>query len=757
MSRSERRMLEPLDRLHRRDLNQHPSEEMQTCELAQSRRSLMKRTTLNFANLTLALTLIALLLPFNLQAQQSSGQSAVAGTMVPRLMRFSGVVPGAGEGEQSGVMGIEFALYAEATGGSPLWMETQNVRPDASGHYSVLLGSTTVEGLPANVFTSEQAHWVGVRISGQEEQPRVMLLAVPYALKAADAETIGGLPPSAFMLAPVSGSTTVINQTSSSTTEPPPASSNVTTTGGTVNAIPLFSTTTNIQNSILTQTATTAINVAGKLNLPALGLATATAGKNSRPEAFVASAFNSGTATAVPQTFVLQAEPAGNNTATASGTLNLLHATGTATPTETGLKISSTGLITFATGQKFPGTGAVTGVTAGADLTGGGTSGNVTLNVDTTKVPLLAAANTFTGNQSITGNLTASGSVNALSGSFNGASTSTTYLLNVTQTSNSAQAMYVNSAGLGVYSYAANGDGLDSVSDVTYGVLGVTHSNNSPYPEAGVYGAADEAGNYGVLAYNYSTAGQGLWAETVGTAFSQNAGSDAVHGIAHSNAGSGVAGFNDAAGGIAVYGQELAGGGSYAGRFDGNVWVNGNLSKNGGSFKIDHPLDPSNKYLYHSFVESPDMKNIYDGVAVLDANGEAVVTMPEWFDALNRDFRYQLTCIGGFAPVYISEEVANNHFKVSGGQAGMKVSWQVTGTRQDAWANAHRIPVEEIKPNDERGTYLHPELFGAPETSAVGWGRYRFANNTRQRPPRIPSRSRIAHESVPQQTVPAKP
>src|SRR5207253_937342 len=98
----------------------------------------------------------------------------------------------------------------------------------------------------------------------------------------------------------------------------------------------------------------------------------------------------------------------------------------------------------------------------------------------------------------------------------------------------------------------------------------------------------------------------------------------------------------------------------------GDLVVSGNLSKGGGSFKIDHPLDPENKYLYHSFVESPDMKNIYDGVAVLDAKGESVVELPDWFEALNRDFRYTLTCIGGFAPVYIAEKVAKNRFKIAG-------------------------------------------------------------------------------------------
>ncbi|KPL03678.1 MAG: hypothetical protein AMJ73_05825 [candidate division Zixibacteria bacterium SM1_73] len=84
------------------------------------------------------------------------------------------------------------------------------------------------------------------------------------------------------------------------------------------------------------------------------------------------------------------------------------------------------------------------------------------------------------------------------------------------------------------------------------------------------------------------------------------------------------------------------------------------MSKGGGGFKIDHPLDPQNKYLYHSFVESPDMKNVYDGVVVLDANGQAVVELPYYFGAVNKDFRYQLTCIGGFAPVYIAEEMSGS-------------------------------------------------------------------------------------------------
>jgi trimeric autotransporter adhesin len=98
--------------------------------------------------------------------------------------------------------------------------------------------------------------------------------------------------------------------------------------------------------------------------------------------------------------------------------------------------------------------------------------------------------------------------------------------------------------------------------------------------------------------------------------------------------------------------------------------------------------------------------------------------MPEYFGVLNRDFRYQLTCIGGFAPVFIAEEISNNQFKIGGGRAGMKVSWQVTGVRQDAWANAHRMPVEQVKNVKERGFYLAPELFGAPKEKRLIWARH---------------------------------
>jgi hypothetical protein len=379
------------------------------------------------------LLLACCVLPVN--AQQPAAASA--NVAVPPMVNFSGVLTEANGKLHTGTVGVTFYLYKDSQGGAPLWMETQNVQVDKAGHYTAALGSTTSEGLPAAVFASGEARWLGVEAQGLAEQPRVLLVAVPYAMKAADAETVGGMPPSAFVLAaPVSSSATM-NGAGVSNPNPgpfdvlPPATSNVTTTGGTVNAVPLWTKKTNIQSSAISQTgsgttakigigtsapATTldvkgAETVRGALTLPATGTATATAGKNSQPQDFVASSFSSSTSTAVSQKFRWQGEPAANNTANPSGTLNLLYGLGATTPSETGLKLSSKGVFTFASGQTFPGTGTITGVTAGMDLTGGGTSGSVTLNLDKTKVPQLSTANTFTGNQTINGNLSATGTV----------------------------------------------------------------------------------------------------------------------------------------------------------------------------------------------------------------------------------------------------------------------------------------------------------------------------------------------------------
>jgi hypothetical protein len=344
------------------------------------------------------------------QAQQNAPVSTNA--VVPPLVKFSGTLTDLNGKPMSGVVGVTFALYKDEQGGAPLWLETQNAALDKTGHYTVMLGASNSSGLPAEIFVAGEARWLAVQAEGQPEQPRVLLLSVPYALKAGDAQTLGGLPASAFVLAaPPTGGATAMTATDtgasaslSAASVTPATSSGVTTSGGTVNALPLFTTATNIQNSLLTQTGTTAVNVGGRLNLPATGTSTAAAGTNSQPQTLIASSFDSTTSTAINQTFQWQAEPAANDTANPSGTLNLLFGAGATKPAETGLKVASNGTITFAPGQVFP--GAVTGVTAGTDLTATGT-GNVTLNLNTAatdkRYAQLNASNTFTGTQAISG------------------------------------------------------------------------------------------------------------------------------------------------------------------------------------------------------------------------------------------------------------------------------------------------------------------------------------------------------------------
>ncbi len=170
--------------------------------------------------------------------------------------------------------------------------------------------------------------------------------------------------------------------------------------------------------------------------------------------------------------------------------------------------------------------------------------------------------------------------------------------------------------------------------------------------------------------------------------------------------------------GYGVYGLNNDGGG-YAGYFQGDVHITGTLTGGKVASKIDHPLDPANKYLYHSFVESPDMMNVYNGNVVTDANGHAEVVLPEWFEILNKDFRYQLTVIGQFAQAIVASEIKDNRFTIRTDKPQVKVSWQVTGIRKDPFAERYRISVEEEKPEKHRGKYLHPELYGQPKESAV--------------------------------------
>ena len=249
--------------------------------------------------------------------------------------------------------------------------------------------------------------------------------------------------------------------------------------------------------------------------------------------------------------------------------------------------------------------------------------------------------------------------------------------------------------------------GVQGVSDTGIGVLGQSKTDIGVRGEGSLIGVKGGGTGVGVS----------------GLGGSRNNGFGGIGVIAQGGDGGGVGNR----GGVGIYALGGLGTGGaidgLAGFFFGNVQVSGTLSKGAGAFKIDHPLDPENKYLSHSFVESPDMMNIYNGNATTDATGDAVVTLPAYFDVLNKDFRYQLTVIGTFAQAIVAEEVTANRFAIKTSAPNVKVSWQVTGIRHDAFANRNRIQVEENKADAERGYYLHPDAFGQPEEKSINWAR----------------------------------
>jgi len=531
-------------------------------------------------------------------AAQSATTSPSQEVSVPRLMKFSGTVRDEAGHARSGVIGITFALYKDQQGGAPLWLETQNVQADGKGNYTVLLGSSHAEGLPTDIFASSDARWLGVQVEGQQEQPRTLLVSAPYALKALDAETIGGKPASSFQLATPEKAAAADQ------------SNEIRCSSGTAcktNSIPVFTTnggSATVTDSIVGQSASS-INVAGAVNAQ---------GTN-------------GSITA-------------SQNISASGNVR-------ATGNVLGNERSATNQVSGTSGN-FPGTLVAGGGITGANLSTSGTVSGTTVSVSQ--------------------NISAIGTVFGGAGNFSG---------NVTAATMSAGP---TAAGIAVFGDSSVSDGIFGNSsvdaDFNAGILG--QELGSTKETLGVFGrtsSASGAGVYGQSVNGSATGAQffphaGVWADT------GNQGSNAL--LATADDGLSLQAINNSPGRATVFVLnqvtppgtatvlQTSGLGGFGCAIDvaGNLTCAGDLSGSSKSFKIDHPLDPANKYLVHDSVESSEMMNIYTGNIITDTQGDAMVSLPDWFEALNTDFRYQLTVVGQFAQAIVAREIENHQFEI---------------------------------------------------------------------------------------------
>ena len=863
----------------------------------------MRKSTGSYRSLTVRLLALALLcVPAMAQTAETAGTSS---QVVPQWSRFEG----AAQSRASDTVEMVFRIYAAPEGGEALWSETQRVAVGADGRYAVVLGAASQAGLPQAVFAGGQARWMGVSIERAPEQARVPFTSVAYAMKAGDAETLGGVPSAEFVtqnqlrasgIAPPgagSASSPVAGKVSSDI-----RSKHAVTGAGAANTIPLWTDSAGtLGNSALAQSGLD-LNAAGAFTAQTAYATDYSAAVNGNENSATGIVF--GVSGYAASTTSNAAGVSGYEGATTGSVYGVMGGTASTTDTAAGVKGYETagtgstrgvfglassitngasGVLGFengATGQvwgmsgnamssgvsgatmsaggaagvngwegaatgpvagvrgstgstgatsagtygwEYATTGQVYGLSGQADSTGAGAAGvygNETATTGSTAgVMGVAASNSGVG---VLGETTAAG---ATAGEFVNAAGSGLILAGL---SNSTKVFSVDSSGNGTFAgnLTVNGSPLNAA----YAQLGapntftsgniftkpITFAAGQTFPGAGgggtitgvtatsplTGGGTSGAVTVGLNTATLETTLNGVYAQlgaantftkpikfAAGQAFP---GAGTITGVTASGpltgggaSGAVTVGLNTAALETtlnSVYAQlgaanaftkpmvfaagqtfpgagtitgvtasgPLTGGGTsgavtvglntatlettlnsvyprlgaantFAGNqtITGNLNVTGKITKGSGSFKIDDPLEPEKKYLSHSFVESPDMMNVYNGNIVTDKHGVATVVLPDYFEALNRDFRYQLTVIGQFAQAIVAREIEKNHFVIRTSKPGVKVSWQITGIRQDAYANANRIPVEEEKPAEEQGYYLHPEAFGQPASKSI--------------------------------------
>jgi hypothetical protein len=671
-----------------------------------------------------------LLFVLSLAAQSASSGSTASS--VPPLVNFNGVLADTNGKPLTGTVGVTFYLYQEQQGGAPLWLETQNVQADKTGHYSVALGSTSSQGLPASVFASGEARWLGVEVQGHTEQPRVLLMSVPYALKALDAETIGGKPASAFMMAPAA------NSKSQSPILPP----GTITGSGTADFVPVFTGATTIGNSkifqtvagdvgIGTTTPAAVLDVKGtgdvrdtltlfpKLTHPILsvhGTAFEVSGKGLVTFISGQTFPGTGTVTSVGSGAGLTGGPittSGSLSIKTGGVTNAMLANpsltvtanspltgGGAVPlggsTSLGLKgCAANQILQFVSGAwtcANPATGTVTSVATGLGLSGGPITGSGTLTINTSVVPQLAAANTFTANQTVTGLIiggsSSSGTAGVLGEAY--ASSGQTYGVGGVAASPAGYGVEgLNAAGgtgggIGVYGSTS--------SQLGAGVEGVNSQSDGLYFGAGVVGQGVYTGVLGTASGSSNTSqevfvGPGVWGDTGGAAESSYVG---VVGTADDNSAANF--FNNSPQATVYLGNDSSANNGadlvlYAqgGYFGGSctIDVSGNLTCSGSVQGVVN-AGGSRKVALNT-ISSPEHWFEDAGSGQL-SNGEAVVNIEAVFgETVNTGVEYHvfLTPKGDCEGLYVSNETATGFevHELRGGHSSIAFDYRIMAKR----------------------------------------------------------------------------
>jgi len=386
------------------------------------------------------------------------------------------------------------------------------------------------------------------------------------------------------------------------------------------------------------------------------------------------------------------------------------------------------GLATATTGSTYGVFGQNKSTTIGsaavyglAEATSGSTSGIYGVNHSSSGRGVFGWAVATTGTTYGVYGLNASSSGRALYG-WASASSGTTYGVYGSSSSSQGRGVYgvvYAESGLtyGVYGSSSSSQGrgvygvVSAESGFTYGVYGSSSSSNG----RGVYGVVNAESGFTYGVYGLSTSGQGVY----GVSLASTGPTSGVTGVTNSMTGYGVFGQASASDGLnfGVYGVTLSFDDGYA------IFSAGRFAATGTkSFQIDHPLDPANKYLNHFCSEGPEPLNVYSGNIITDAKGFATVNLPEYFESINRDFRYQLTIIDDsddFVLAKVTREVQNNRFIIRTSKPDVKVSWRVEGVRNDNWVKQHGALAEKEKPAEHRGKYLNPEFFGMPKDMGI--------------------------------------